>query len=139
MRVKLISLVIAIFAISSAFAQNGKTITVNITGIKGNEGLIMVALYNSEDTFLKKTFRASFSKIKNKKSEIVFKDVPSGTYAISCFYDKNSNKKMDSNLLGIPKEQYGMSNNARGFMGPPSFKDAKFDITFKDVVQDIKL
>ncbi|MGB5988973.1 MAG: DUF2141 domain-containing protein [Marinifilaceae bacterium] len=139
MRVKLISLVIAIFAINSAFAQNGKTITVNITGIKGKEGLIMVALYNSEDTFLKKTFRASFSKIKNKKSEIVFKDVPSGSYAISCFYDKNSNKKMDFNILGIPKEQYGMSNNARGFMGPPSFKDAKFDITFKDVVQDIKL
>lgn len=139
MRTKIISLVVAIFTLSSVFAQEGKTIKVNISGIQGSEGMMMVALYNSEDSFLKKPFMASFAGIKDKKSELVFKNVPSGTYAISCFYDKNSNKKLDSNCIGIPKEQYGMSNNAKGFMGPPSFKDAKFSITFEDVVQDIKL
>jgi uncharacterized protein (DUF2141 family) len=33
---------------------------------------------------------------------------------------------MDTKLFGIPKEPYGFSNNAKGFMGPPSFEDAKF-------------
>ncbi|MDA9339728.1 DUF2141 domain-containing protein [Polaribacter sp.] len=34
---------------------------------------------------------------------------------------------MDTNFLGIPKEPIGMSNDAKGFMGPPKFKNAKFN------------
>lgn len=36
---------------------------------------------------------------------------------------------MDSNFLGIPKEDYGCSNNATGFMGPPKYNDAKFTLS----------
>jgi uncharacterized protein (DUF2141 family) len=46
---------------------------------------------------------------------------------------------MDTNFLGIPKEDYGCSNNARGFMGPPKWKDAKFQINNKSIIQHIKL
>jgi uncharacterized protein (DUF2141 family) len=28
--------------------------------------------------------------------------------------------------LGIPKEDYAVSNNAKGFMSAPKYKDAKF-------------
>ena len=35
---------------------------------------------------------------------------------------------MDTKIFGIPKEPYGFSNDATGFMGPPKFKDAKFTI-----------
>mgnify|MGYP005997300017 FL=1 len=45
---------------------------------------------------------------------------------------------MDTNFLGIPKEPIGMSNNAKGFMGPPKYKDAKFNVT-KDVVLTINV
>jgi uncharacterized protein (DUF2141 family) len=31
----------------------------------------------------------------------------------------------------VPREQYGFSNNARGFMGPPSFPDAAFSVEGK--------
>ena len=30
--------------------------------------------------------------------------------------------------LGIPKEQFGFSNNARGTFGPPSFESASFTL-----------
>jgi uncharacterized protein (DUF2141 family) len=30
-----------------------------------------------------------------------------------------NNKIIDKNLLGIPTEQYGFSNNASGFLGSP--------------------
>jgi uncharacterized protein (DUF2141 family) len=33
---------------------------------------------------------------------------------------------MDNNFFGIPKEQYGFSNNARALFGPPNFEDASF-------------
>jgi uncharacterized protein (DUF2141 family) len=31
--------------------------------------------------------------------------------------------------MGIPKEAYTASNDAKGFMGPPKYKDAKFQAT----------
>ena len=55
-------------------------------------------------------------------------DIPDGTYAVGIFVDVNYNNKMDRNFLGIPKEQYGFSNNAKGNFGPPSFKDAAFTL-----------
>jgi uncharacterized protein (DUF2141 family) len=42
--------------------------------------------------------------------------VPHGEYAIAVFVDVNGNGKMDKNFLGIPKEQYGFSNNVMGKM-----------------------
>ena len=31
-------------------------------------------------------------------------------------------------MLGIPKEGYGFSNDAKGRMGPPSFDDAAVEV-----------
>jgi uncharacterized protein (DUF2141 family) len=55
-------------------------------------------------------------------------DVSPGTYAIGIFHDVNLNNQLDNYFLGVPKEQYGFSNDARGFMGPPSFNDAAFPV-----------
>lgn len=55
--------------------------------------------------------------------------LPYGEYAITLFIDFNGNKKFDKNFLGIPKEQYGFSNNVMGRMAPPTFDQAKFVVT----------
>ena len=55
-------------------------------------------------------------------------EVAPGTYAIGIFHDVNLNNRLDNYFFGVPKEQYGFSNNARGFMGPPSFNDAAFSV-----------
>lgn len=68
----------------------------------------------------------------------VLKDIPLGTYAIAISQDVNGNGKQDTNWIGIPKEPYGFSNNAKGKMGPPDFEDAKFELT-KDLVINIEL
>ena len=64
-----------------------------------------------------------------------FKEIPKGEYAVAVFHDKNSNEKMDVNFLGIPKEAYGCSNNAKGFMGPPKYEDAKFLLTANRILR----
>ena len=51
-----------------------------------------------------------------------------GEYAIAVFVDLNGNGKMDKNFLGIPKEQYGFSNNVMGRIAAPSFEQAKFEM-----------
>ena len=64
--------------------------------------------------------------------------LPHGEYAISLFVDSNGNKKIDKNFLGIPKEQYGFSNNVMGRMSAPSFDQAKF-VVIGPTTQNIKL
>jgi uncharacterized protein (DUF2141 family) len=72
----------------------------------------------------------------DKKTVYTFRNVPDGIYAASFFYDENGNGKLDVNFLGIPKEQYGFSNNAKGFFGPAKFAKAKFT---HSGVQEIEL
>ena len=55
-------------------------------------------------------------------------ELPAGQYVVGIFHDVNLNNKMDNNFLGLPKEQYGFSNNARALFGPPSFEDAAFEL-----------
>jgi uncharacterized protein (DUF2141 family) len=45
---------------------------------------------------------------------------------------------MDTNFIGIPKDDFGCSNNATGFMGPPKYEDAKFMLTENKTI-DIKI
>ena len=65
-------------------------------------------------------------KILNTEARSDFEDIPPGTYALVVLHDENMNGKLDTNWLGIPKEDYGFSNNAKASLGPPSFSAASF-------------
>jgi len=55
-----------------------------------------------------------------------FTNLTEGWYGIMFYHDTNNNGKFDR-ILGIPKEQFGFSNNATPSLGgPPSFDKAKF-------------
>lgn len=137
--IKIIALVI--LNVSFAFAQTdiNQDVTVNVTNLNSNEGRVFVAIFDSEETFLGKGFKSLVTKIDNNKCSVTFNDIPKGIYAISIYHDENNNNKMDTGVFGIPKEDYGCSNNARGFMGPPKWEDAKFKIVDKSITQNIKL
>ena len=107
-------------------------IDLKISGLSSNQGNLMIALYNSESSFLKKAYRTCTGIITNKKVNVRFNNIKPGTYAISCYHDKNSNQQLDFNGMGIPKEPTAASNDAKGFFGPPKFKDAKFEIKDKN-------
>jgi uncharacterized protein (DUF2141 family) len=104
-------------------------LTVKIEGLKSDKGSLLVGIYNTQESFLKKPFKSNIIKIVDKKAIVTFKNIPKGNYAVSFVHDQNNNKKMDTNFFGIPKEAYGCSNNAMGFMGPPKYEDAKFQLT----------
>lgn len=118
---------------------SGQDITVKVNNLDNNKGKVFIAIYDSEDSFLGNQFKGTISDINENSCEVVFENIPQGIYAISLFHDKNDNGKMDSNFLGIPKEDYGCSNNATGFMGPPKWEDAKFEVKDKSITQTITL
>ena len=112
-------------------AQENSTVTINIENITNDKGELRLGMY-TEDTFLKA--KPNFSKsveINDGKATVVFENVPAGTYGISCFHDENGNKQMDFEANGMPKEDYGVSNNPTLY-GPPQWNDAKFEVDEKN-------
>jgi uncharacterized protein (DUF2141 family) len=127
---------IAFFVCSLMSAQNVNLI-VSVSGLKSNTGIVKVGLYNSDGTFLKSIYKSIRSEIKENGAKVTFEGIPKGEYAISAYQDENNNGKLDKNMMGIPSEDFACSNNAKGFMGPPKYKDAKFNIE-KDQIIEIK-
>ena len=70
-----------------------------------------------------------------------YSDVPEGTYAVSIGHDLNGNKRVDTNFIGLPTEQWGVSNNVRPNLRAPRFDEAMFKVAAdaKEVVIDIKV
>ena len=124
MNTKYILTVLTLFTASFAFAQSN--VEVVIKKIKGTAGSLRVALFNSEEQFLKTPFKGEIVKISGETVTVVFKNVPAGTYGASVIHDENENEKMDTGMMGIPKEGFGFSNDAMGMFGPPKFKEASF-------------
>ncbi len=101
---------------------------ISITNIHPVEGELYVALYDCEEDYMKveeSAFR-SMVKVEGPEQEVVFREVPEGEYAVAVFQDLNGNGKLDTRKMGIPKEPFGFSNNARGKTGPPKYKKASF-------------
>jgi uncharacterized protein (DUF2141 family) len=124
----LLSFTLLLF-INTLFAQEPSyQLIVKVQGVESQEGQVFVALFDSEQNFLGKSLLGSSKPIDGNTLTFTFSEVKEGTYAISIFHDVNSNKKLDSNFMGIPSEPYGFSNNAKGMFGPPKFEECKFEI-----------
>ena len=96
-----------LFCSGITFSQNELEITVH--GVPESHGKVSVAIYNKEDGFLKfdKVFKYDSIAAEKGTTKILVKDLPIGEYAVAVFYDENSNDKLDTNWLGIPKEKVG--------------------------------
>ncbi len=64
-------------------------------------------------------------------------DLPSGIYAVAVYEDLNRNHKLDHNLIGIPREPVGVSNNPAARFGPPHFDECSFHVG--DIAQTITI
>ncbi|MEL6306276.1 MAG: DUF2141 domain-containing protein, partial [Bacteroidota bacterium] len=127
------------FGMHAMMGQETGELTVTVTNISNNKGVIRVGLYDSESNWLDRIYEGRDGVIKDGKSTVTFSNIPYGTYGISLFHDKNENGKLDLILGFMPKEDYGCSNGAKGRFGPPTWGDAKFTLNQKTIKQTIKL
>ena len=105
------------------------TIVVKVTGLRSEKGQVKIAVFNSPEKWLGEQPIYS-STINVDGQTVVWKitDVPYGDYGIAVLHDENKNGKMDKNILGIPLEPYGFSNNVRVTFGPPTWEKSKFAV-----------
>jgi len=119
-------------ALPQAQAPQANVIHVEVVGLHSDKGQVLCALYSSRDGFPKQSEKALArvtSGIAQKQAVCEFSGIAPGTYAISVFHDENSNGKLDTKFMGIPREGVGASNNAKGHFGPPKFEAAAFPFT----------
>jgi uncharacterized protein (DUF2141 family) len=124
----------------SAQSSNASTITVRIVKARNARGEIRVALFQSGKGFpgdASTALRTQEAQIdpQTLSAQVIFVGIPPGAYAVSVFHDENMNGKLDKNLVGMPKEGYGASNNPGKKMRPPNFDEAKFSLNSKQLVE----
>jgi uncharacterized protein (DUF2141 family) len=118
---------IGVLAQSTGSQEN--VIGVDVDGLRSDRGMVLCGLFSSAADFPKKPEKAlarAKSTILNGHATCQFENIPPGIYAVSVFHDENSNGKLDTTFLGIPREGVGASNNATGHLGPPKFSAAAF-------------
>jgi uncharacterized protein (DUF2141 family) len=126
--------VAACLAVSASAADPPSTgvLTVNVVGLRSNNGQVGCMIYNSARGFPTDSSAALqrlWCPIASATTTCRFDPLLAGTYAVACFHDENKNGKLDTGLFGIPTEGTVASNHAKGFMGPPSFDKAKFSFS----------
>ena len=105
-------------------------LVVKIANLKNTEGQVGILVFNKKDGFPSerpKALRDVLIPITGNTVEYTFTDLPYGQYAVTVMHDANKNRKLDKNILGIPKEGNAVSNNAVGKMGPPKYEKAVFE------------
>jgi uncharacterized protein (DUF2141 family) len=113
------------------FMSNQLSVKVSITGFTSDKGKGMVLLLDENEKEIEKYILP----ILNKKATYTFTKLKPGKYAIKAYHDINSNQKLDTNFLGIPKEKWGVSNNIQANFGPPDFKKMLFEVKGETTIQ----
>ena len=121
---------VALLCSGSAFAGD---LTVNLHGIRAQTGLVKVAVVGSQDAWDGKAapVQADGAPAHGEEATFSFKGLKPGNYAVMITHDENGNGKMDTNVMGMPLEGYGFSNNPQ-VMRKPTWDEARFTVTDTD-------
>lgn len=115
-------------SMTSAMADE---VALTVTDIRRLEGHMLISIFKGEENYNRNSpYKSQKVKVTREEHQVIFNDVEAGEYAIKLIHDDNDNNELDTNLLGIPKEGYGFSNNGGAF-GPSPWREAKFEVKDK--------
>jgi uncharacterized protein (DUF2141 family) len=100
-------------------------VEVAVTGVAQARGHVRVELCTRE-TFLTNDCPYSGQAPAMVGSTLVTVEAPPGEYAVQAFHDDTDGGVVHRNLLGLPRERIGFSNDAPLHVRGPRFKDAAF-------------
>jgi uncharacterized protein (DUF2141 family) len=122
MKMKALLMTLALFGPGVLFSQ--VKLTVEIANLKNSKGQVFFQLMDENQ----KELKGIKADIKNNTCTIEVTNLKPGKYGFRYFHDENGNGAMDKSMLGIPKEGFGFSNNAKATFGPPSFDKWVFNL-----------
>jgi len=141
-----VALAFAIFTLGGAFADPamaepatcaaaaGPRIEVTVTGLRSARGKVVITVYGDRpEDFLASGKRVELERVeaadaRDGRLTACLSLPASGTYAVLVHHDEDGDRKMARNMIGLPQEGFGFSNDAPASLGPPKFDDAKFTV-----------
>ena len=124
---------------AAALPAYAADLTIRVADVASNDGQVMVAVFDSADTFPTKPMRAVVAPAHNGEVQLTVADLPAGDYAFAVFHDANGNGKLDRNGVGMPTEDYAFSNNALGKHGAPGFDAARIQVPANGATATVNL
>ena len=138
-RSRILTLALCLAAVSASFladfrtsaaAQGGAKLILEVTGSRNTKGNALVSIYNSEGSFLERDEAVKingkrYMKLPIKKTmRIEIPGLKPGTYAVGIVHDEDKDNGLDQWLgFGPPKEGVGMSRNPDSW---PKWKKCNF-------------
>ena len=109
----------------------GTPIHVHVSGIRNAHGTVKAVLYGPDpETFLVKGKKSDKEREPAEEGSMTLclAAREKGMYAAVVYHDENDNHKFDRNVIGLPTEGFGVSNDPPFFLAPPSFEEAAFEV-----------
>ena len=103
--------------------------TVEVENVRTAQGVVGVLVFTTAQGWPEQFSAALWAEATAAHTggvEITLPDLPAGDYAVVALHDENANQQLDRNWLGVPVEQWGMSNNPPYRFAAPSFEAARF-------------
>ncbi|MFT3803264.1 MAG: DUF2141 domain-containing protein [Burkholderiaceae bacterium] len=105
----------------------------------GSQGNLMLAVYGSAADFRQRAVVQQSQAASTAPARFRFDQLPPGDYAIAVYQDVNGNGKLDTNMVGMPREPFGFSQEPKGLMGPPNWDQVKFALPPEGTTINIRL
>jgi uncharacterized protein (DUF2141 family) len=118
------------------------TLTITVTNLFSDSATVNGSLFNTEGEFPTGEKFKTFSGTPgagNTEVQINIADLPDGQYAIALYQDINGNGKLDQNLLQIPTEPIGFSNNTFPKLRKPNWAECVLNISGGSVATSVQL
>lgn len=105
------------------------TVIIQAEGVRDHEGKLIVAAFSSQSDFEneKTCYERIFEKTTVKNGKITLQiELSPGIYGITVLDDEDGDNKMKYNVLGIPREGFGIVNLETTGLRKPKFSDFSF-------------
>ncbi|MFN7857940.1 MAG: DUF2141 domain-containing protein [Acidovorax sp.] len=112
-----------------AAADDAAQVRLEVSTLRNTQGTLNCRLFSEGGGFPDGDgMRTTRVRLDGPKGVCLFTQLPAGTYAVAVVHDENSNGRLDKNLLGLPTEGYGVSNNRTHALTAPIWDEARFTV-----------
>jgi len=117
-------------------------VKIEIVDLRNTKGQLVFGVFKSADGFptveKKSVYWQVLKKFDSKK--VTFEvDLPPGRYTGSVLHDENGDGVINYNLIGVPVEGYGVTNNPKPALRQATFDEAVFTVPPEGITKQISL
>jgi uncharacterized protein (DUF2141 family) len=119
--------------VAAAATDSNALLRLDVSGLRNANGAVNCRLFTQPPDFPDgegvMTVRAT---IAGERANCTFERLAAGEYAVAVIHDENDNGRLDRNVLGVPSEGYGVSNNHTYALSSPKWDESKFTLASKE-------